>query len=263
MKNSVFGVEFSLVDGSVEKTNQKYKDTIVLAKHTEKDNPGKVRICRLYEKGEWNIFSYVPRGVTLKEGYYLCRVMEFKLDRRGYTNLCVAPMAYLPVEDAFNSPVWEYVKEMLSPLSYVGGYSHDWSLNVEDVPSTQEVFECLLTGDVSFMEEIAKKLLQPSCYSRLAEAWQESSGVSIFQEKYPNLSRKYATLEGGSKDQLHRREEFLRKNVTFEEAKNVSYGEIFAKLEADLREKRAARSAANVAKNKAKKAAKQAAKKEA
>ena len=254
MTKRMYGVKFE--DGDVSKMNDKYRYSLVVAQHVDEDTEGRLHLCRLYDKAMWRIFTVAPRGVPLKEGFSLCRVVEFKLDRKGYMNLVLSPMVYLGQEEVRFSPVWEFLRPMMCPIAYGGFWQGDKTqLHTKELPSEADCMGCLLEGGRTYFDELEKKLLMVPAVDRFAEAWMKAHRTQEFKAKYPLLSAKYATPEGNAKREFERRKEFLQKTFDFLKMKLEEYSqeEVFQKCE-NLLEKRKAKKAEAKKNKKAKKA---------
>lgn len=248
MTKKMYGIKFE--EGDVAKLNKKYQYSLVVAQHVEKDAEGRLHLCRLFDEAMWRIFTVTPRGVTVKDGFYVCRVVEFRLDRNGYTNLVVSPMAYLGQDEVRFSPVWEYLRPMMSTAAYGGFWDDKIQLYTEELPSEADSMGRLLEGGRMYFDELEKRLLAVPAADRLAEAWLKAYSTREFKERYPLLAAKYATPEGDTKHEIERRKEFLRKTFDFLKMNLGEYSqeEVFQRCENLLKERKAKKAESNKAK---------------
>ncbi len=254
MTKDMYGVKFET--GDVSKMTEKYRYSLVVCQHVAQDSEGRLHLCRLYDKAMWRVFTITPRGVPVQDGFSLARVVEFRLDRNGYLNLVVSPMVHLGQDEVRFSPVWEYLRTMMSPVAYGGFWQGDKSkLHTEELLPKADSMEHLLESGRAYFDEMEKKLLAVPAADRFAETWLKAYSTREFKEKYPLLAAKYATPEGNAKHEIERRKEFLQK--TFDlmgtNIKECSEEEVFQKCE-NLLEERKAKKAESKKNKKAKKA---------
>lgn len=248
LKMTKKGVKYEL-NGDVSKLNSEHQYSLVVAQREASDMGGKVHLCRLYDNVMWSIFTVFPHGIKPMEGYYLCYVKLFKLDKHGYTNLQVAPLSYLGKEDVRFSPVWEYLRPMMSELAYGGKFNKVFS--TIDLPTVTDSVERLIDKGRSFYIWLQNQMMEERDYTeRIAKAWQEAFTKADFRAKYPLLSAKYATPEGNATHELKRRAEFLQRafKTLGENIKICDEQEIFQKCEELLQERKAKKAAKKVAK---------------
>ena len=286
--------------GSFEEANERLRGGLVVCERLNDDRDGRLRLHKIYARsvqerknGWYDLYTYTTKASDLLQGFYLCKINEFRGDKEGYVNMVVEPKVFLGMtitetpdnkaeqltraillyDKEADIPAWEYLRREMSPIAFDPIFQYTGELNIsnaEKLASRNEAMKRLLAGEVSILKDISIALAEPTSIEKaISICFRFYKWTAEQKNRWPSLLKKLERRAAPGENFFTESEltELLeRKLRAFTEfgliSSNIEEPEpdkqILDKVEAAIQHQDELNKAAKKAQNEAKKAAKKA-----
>ena len=212
---------------SIEDANNRLAGRLVVCERVDGDNNGRLRLHKIYARnsiergnGWYDLFTYTCDDANLKKGFYLCRINEFKVDKKNYVNMVVSTIVYLGesitavpdditvrivrsmmvMDKEEDMPAWQFLCGKMSPIAFAPYGEYFGTFNEENARekgfTAEDVMSRIINGDIGVLEELSLALHEPLKVEKAKEYIFRNLDKPGFNEKYPLMAPKLKRKEG-------------------------------------------------------------------
>lgn len=212
---------------SIEDANERLAGGLIVCERVDDDTNGRLRLHKIYARnsiergnGWYDLFTYTRSSAELKKGFYLCRIKEFKVDKKNYVNMVVETIVYLGesvtaipeditvrivrnmmvMDKEEDKPAWQFLRSKMSPIAFAPYGEYFGTFNEENAKengfTAENVITRVISGDIAVLEELSQALHEPLKVEKAKEFIRRNLGRDTFSTAYPLLAKKLQNKEG-------------------------------------------------------------------